>query len=434
MKLVLKNATVLAADGAVQEADIAIENGRIAAVGVLDEAAWQDAETRDCKGKLAMPGLVNAHTHAAMTLLRSYADDMNLMDWLEKKIWPVEAKMSRGDIYWGTQLAAAEMLKSGTTAFADMYGDMDIVAQVVAETGMRASLARGIIGVAPNGKQALEENKALYTEYHGAADGRITVMFGPHAPYTCPPDFLKGVVAEAQKVGAEIHIHLAETSGEVENCRKTYGKSPIALMEEAGVFECGVLAAHCVHISSGDLEIMKRRNVRVAHNPGSNMKLASGVAPVPEMLEAGICVALGTDGASSNNNLDMFEEIHLAALLHKVDTLDPQVVPALTAVQMATENGARALGISDAVGKIEAGKRADIVLLDMQRLNWCPRHDVVSLLAYATNAAQVDTVLVDGKVLLDGGKLTTIDEERVLFEAQKRALRLAESAGGEAHA
>lgn len=429
MKLILKDATVLLPGGAVKEADIAIENGRIAAIGAVDAAAWQDADTRDCKGKFAMPGLVNAHTHAAMTLLRSYADDMNLMDWLEKRIWPIEAQMSHGDIYWGTQLAIAEMLKSGTTAFADMYGDMDIVAQVVAETGARASLARGMIGVAPNGRQALAENKALYAEYHGAADGRITVMFGPHAPYTCPPDFLKDVVAEAQKVGADIHIHLSETVGEVETCRKTYGKSPIGLMEEIGVFECGVLAAHCVHISAGDIGILKRRNVRIAHNPGSNMKLASGVAPVPEMLESGLCVALGTDGASSNNNLDMFEEMHLAALLHKVDTLDPLVVPALTAVQMATENGARALGIEAAVGTLEVGKRADIALLDMQRLNWCPRHDLVSLLAYATNASQVDTVLVDGKVLLDGGKLTTIDEERVRFEAQKRAMRLAESVG-----
>ena len=422
MNTLIKNASVLLPDGSIKVTDIAIENDRIAAVGSLPEG-WLADSSIDAAGKMAVPGFVNAHTHASMTLLRSYADDMQLMDWLQNKIWPIEAEMKKEDIYWGAMLAVAEMIKSGTTTFADMYGDMEKVAEAVAESGIRAVLSRGMIGVAPNGRQALEENKQLYADYHQAADGRITVMFGPHAPYTCPPDFLKLVVKEAQALGAEIHIHLSETKDEVVNCQRDYGKSPIALMAELGVFDCGTLAAHCVHVSAEDIAIMKKHDVRVAHNPASNMKLASGIAPVTKMLDAGLCVALGTDGASSNNNLDLLEEVNLAALLHKVDTMDPLAVPAFTSVKMATEAGAKALGLKD-VGRLEAGCKADITLFDMSGLQWNPRHDLVSLLVYSANSSAVDTVLVDGKVLLEKGKLLTLDEERIIFEANRCALRL----------
>lgn len=422
-KILLKNAAALLPDDAVKETNIVVEAGKIAGIGEVPKD-WHADQTIDCGGKLAMPGLVNTHTHAAMTLLRSYADDMLLMDWLQNKIWPTEAKMGKQDIYWGTMLAIAEMIKSGTTTFADMYGDMEQVGEAVMETGMRAVLARGLIGTAPNGQQALAENKTLFADYHQAGDGRITVMFGPHAPYTCPPDFLKQVVREAKALGAEIHMHLAETVGEVEDCVKQYGKTPIALMEEIGLFDCGVLAAHCVHVTDADIEIMKKYSVRAAHNPGSNMKLASGVAPVTKMLRAGICVGLGTDGASSNNNLDMLEEVRLATLLHKVSTLDPLAVPALTGLKMATEYGAAALGLGKSIGKLEPGYQADITVFDMSGPGWCPKHDLVSLLAYAASGRDVDTVMVNGKVLLENGKLTTIDEERVIFEAGGRAMKL----------
>lgn len=418
----LKNVTALLPDGTTRQTNLFIEGDKIAGIG--DMPPDYAGQVIDCKDKFAVPGFVNAHTHAAMALLKSYADDMNLMDWLHNKIWPIEAKMNKKDIYWGTMLAIAEMIKSGTTAFADMYADMEQVAEAVVETGVRGILERGIIGVAPNGRQALAENIALFNEYHNAGNGRITVTFGPHAPYTCPPDFLRLVAEEAKKVGAEIHIHLAETIGEVQSCIKEYGKSPIALMEETGILELGVLAAHCVHVTHEDIALMKKYNVRVAHNPGSNMKLASGVAPAVKMLDAGLCVALGTDGASSNNNLDMLEEIRLAALLHKVDGLDPLAVPALTAVKMATEYGAEAVGLKHAIGKLEAGYKADITLFNMNSLNWTPRHDLVSLLAYSANSRDVDTVFVNGKILLENGMLTTIDEERVLREANARAMKL----------
>jgi len=422
-KILLKNAEVLGIDSNVQVADIAVEGPNIVQVGEIS-ADWHANKVIDCTNMLAVPGFVNTHTHAAMTLFRSYADDMQLMDWLQNKIWPAEGKLVSEDVYWGTQLSIAEMIKSGTTTFSDMYFHMPEVGRAVAESGIRAVLARGMTGISPNADQALAESEDFFHQYHNSADGRITVMLGPHAPYTCPPEYLKRVVTVAQRLGAEIHIHLAETIGEVEECKKKYGKSPIELMSELGVLDCGVLAAHCVHVSSTDIRIMKEANVRVAHNPGSNMKLASGIAPVPEMLAAGLCVGLGTDGAASNNNLDMLEEIRLAAMLHKVHTLNPLLIPAKTAVSMATSCGAKALGLGTVTGTIAPGFKADITLFNMHAPHWYPRNDRLSLLAYSANSGDVHTVLVNGKIILDNKRLTTIDEEQVMYEANKRGLSL----------
>ena len=423
MNTLIKNAIVLLPDGTTPVANIAVIDDRIAAVGDVPEN-FQAGKVIDGTQHFAIPGFVNAHTHASMTLLRSYADDMKLMDWLEQMIWPIEAKLRSDDIYWGAMLAAVEMIRSGTTAFADMYGpDMERVAEVVEVSGLRGVLSRGLIGVAPDSDKKLEENAALYENYHGAAQGRITVMFGPHALYTCPPDYLKKIAAKAQALGAEVHIHMSETVGEIENCLKEYGKRPFAHVASTGLFENGTLAAHCVHLDDEDIDIIKKYQIRVAHNPGSNMKLASGTAPVPRLLEEGICVALGTDGASSNNNLDMLDEVQLAALMHKVHTLDPLAVPALTAVKMGTEYGAQALSLRD-VGRLQAGDKADIVLFSMHGAAWTPCYNPVSLLAYAAKSSSVDAVMVDGKLLMENGALTTLDEEHILFEAQKVADRL----------
>lgn len=422
-KILLRNAEVLGRDGIIASADIAVNGSVIEHVGEVS-ANWQADKVIDCTNKLAVPGFVNTHTHAAMTLFRSYADDMILMDWLQNKIWPAEEKLVAEDVYWGTLLAITEMIKSGTTTFSDMYFHMPQVAKAVAESGIRAVLARGMVGVAPNAEQALVESEDFFRQYHNTADGRITVMLGPHAPYTCPPEYLKRVVALAQRLGAEIHIHLSETLGEVEECIKQYGKSPIELMKELGVLECGVLAAHCVHVSNTDISLMKEANVRVAHNPGSNMKLASGIAPIPNMLTAGLCVGLGTDGAASNNNLDMLEELRLAAMLHKVHALDPLLIPAQTAVNMATSNGAKALGLGTVTGTIAPGFKADITLFNIHTPHWYPRHDRVSLLAYSAGAGDVHTVIIDGQLVLHNRQLTTIDEEQVMYEANKRGMRV----------
>lgn len=426
-RLLLQQPTVVCPDGSVKEADIAIEGNRIAYIGNVP-ADWQAEQVIPAKDKLAVPGFINAHTHASMTLLRSYADDMNLMDWLQKKIWPIEAKMREDDIYWGAMLAILEMIQSGTTAFADMYGPwMNRVAEAVIETGMRAALCQGLIGVAPDADKKLASNVALFKDYNGAADGRIKVMFGPHALYTCPPDYLRKVNKAAQSLGAEIHIHMSETRGEVENCVRQYGKRPFAHVETTGLFENGTLAAHCVYLDEEDIFLIRKYRIRIAHNPGSNMKLASGTAPIPRLLQDNICVALGTDGTSSNNNLDMLEEVRLAALLHKVTTHDPLAIPAWEALKMGTVYGARALGYED-VGELAVEQKADIVLWSMHDATWRPHHEPISLLVYAANSSSVDTVLVDGRILMQNRQLLTLDEEKVLYEAEKRGMELAQRA------
>ena len=423
MNLLIKNATVVLPDGQTKTANIAVEGSKILAIGEAP-ADFIAEQTIDAKDLLAIPGFVNAHTHASMTLLRSYADDMELMTWLNDHIWPVEAKMISNDIYWGAALAAVEMIQSRTTTFADMYGPfMERVADVVTESGMRGVLSRGIIGVAPDGEKKLEENISLYEDYNGAANGRIKVMFGPHAPYTCPPDFLKKVAAAAQRLGAEVHIHMNETKAEIEQITKQYGKRPFEYVEDTGLFESPTLAAHCVHLSDDEIAIIKKHHIRVAHNPGSNMKLASGIAPVPRLLKEGVTVALGTDGTSSNNNLDMLQEVQLAALLHKVNEYDPLAVPAFEALKMGTEYGAKAVGL-DGIGRFEAGAKADIVLVSMKGAAWVPRFNEVSLLVYSGSAADVDTVICDGKVLMQHRELLTLDEEKIKYEAQKCAERL----------
>ena len=423
MKTLIKNVHALLPDGTTPLTNIMIEGDRIKAMGEVPEGFLPD-KTIDGKDHFAIPGLVNAHTHASMNLLRSYADDMELMDWLTNKIWPVEEKMGSDDIYWGAMLAAAEMIRSGTTAFADLYGPCEErVAEATIESGLRGILSRGLIGVAPDSDKKLEEAVALYRDFHGAGEGRVTVMFAPHALYTCPPEFLKKVSKAADEYNAEIHIHMSETQGEVENCLKEYGKRPFAHVESTGLFEHGTMAAHCVHVDDEDIDIIKKHHIRVVHNPGSNMKLASGIAPVPRLLKEGICVGLGTDGASSNNNLDMLEEVQLSALLHKVAACDPLAVPALEAVKMGTEYSAQAVGLKDA-GRLEAGALADIVLFDLNNVMWCPRHNLVSLLAYSARSSSVDTVLVAGKVLMEKHELKTLDEERIRFEAQRCADRL----------
>ena len=350
-KLLIKNAIISAKDTG--KYYIGIEDNLIKTISKELPQGYEGAEVIDADGKIAVPGMVNTHTHAAMTLLRSYADDMVLMDWLQNKIWPAEDGLTDDDIYWGTMLSIAEMLKSGTTCFADMYFSMDRVADAVAETGIRAVLSRGLTGFSDENFAKLEENAALFKERHNSCNGRIRVMLGPHAPYTCSMDYLKKVVAKAQELGSEIHMHLAETRGEVDDCIKEHGMSPIKLMDSIGMFECGTLAAHCVHVDEEDMALMAAKHVRVAHNPQSNLKLASGIAPVPAMLKHGITVGLGTDGTSSNNNLDMLEECRLAAMLHKNMTGDPQILPAAEALALATSEGAKALGFKN-LGKIEA--------------------------------------------------------------------------------
>ena len=421
-KLLIKNVELLHTPNGVMQ-NVAIEDTKITYVGKEIPTGYEAADVVDGKGKLATAGMVNTHGHVSMTLLRSYADDMALMDWLENKIWPIEAKMDAKDIYWGAMLGIVEMLKGGTTCFADMYCFMEDVARACLETGIRAKLCRGLIGVAPDADVKLAENDVLAENWQGAGNGLIRVTYGPHAPYTCPIPYLEKVIKAAADHKAEIQMHLCETKFEVESCLKEHGVTPIKLMDSLGMFELGTIADHAVHLTEEDMEIMAAKKVRVAHNPQSNLKLASGIAPVAKMLEKGICVGLGTDGASSNNNLDMLEECRAAAMLHKATTFDPLVVPAAKAWEMATVDGAKVLGFEN-LGKLEAGQFADIVLWDTHKPYWYPRHNKLSQLVYAANSSDADTVFVAGKKVLESGKLLTFDEEKIYAEAQACAERL----------
>ena len=411
----------------VDKGTIAIDGGKIVYAGRSPAPPeFHNALKRiDASGLIALPGFVNAHTHAAMTLLRGYADDMVLMEWLQEKIWPIEAHLDSEDVYYGAMLACIEMIRAGVTTFADQYFFMDDTARAVRDTGIRASLSRGLIATSPNSSRALRENIELCEAWDGEASGRITTMFGPHAPYTCPVDFLEKVMEAAEEHGVGMHIHLSETRGEVEESRARHGgMSPIELMDSIGLFEFKTLAAHCVHVSPKDIEILSAKGVGVAHNPGSNMKIASGIAPVPAMLRAGVRVGLGTDGASSNNNLDLLEEARLAAFLHKLANDDPTVIPAGQALAMATLGGAKAMGMDSEIGSLEPGKKADIVLLDMNKPHMYPKHDLTSHIIYSASASDVTTVIINGESVMEDGVLTGIDEQEVLRKAEEKAKAL----------
>lgn len=426
MPVLFRGATVLTVNGQhdiITDADVVVEGNLIRYAG--PQKQWEKAFdiVVDCSGKLLAPGFVNAHGHAAMTLLRSFADDVPLMYWLEKRIWPVEAKLKREDVYWGTMLAILEMIKSGTTTFTDMYFFMDQVAEAAEEAGIRAVLARGLVGIGHMAERGLEESEQFVRNWNGRGNGRITTMLGPHAPYTCPPDYLKRVLTLRENLNVPIQIHLSETLDEVERIKSQYAMSPTALLESTGLFEAPVLAAHCVHLTDDDMDILGEFDVRVAHNPGSNLKLGSGIAPVPDLLRRGVVVGLGTDGAASNNNLDMMEEMRLAALLHKGSRMDPTAITAKDALAMATRESARAVFLDD-VGAITAGMKADLILVDLHRPHLTPQHDLTAHLVYAAQPSDITLVMVDGKILLENGALTTLDEEKIIYQAQQRALHL----------
>jgi 5-methylthioadenosine/S-adenosylhomocysteine deaminase len=372
---------------------------------------------------IVMPGFVNTHGHAAMTLFRSYADDIPLKEWLEQKIWPIEEMLKSDDIYWGTMLAIAEMIKSGTTTFTDMYFFMDRVAEAAAESGIRAVLSRGLVGLGEGGDEGLKETEALIGRWHGAESGRINITIGPHAPYTCPPEFLNKVMTLADRTKRPLHIHLSESKPEVEESLKEYGKTPPRLLYDLGFLDYEVTAAHCVHLTDEDIDLLAEKKVGVAHNPTSNLKLGSGIAPVNKLLDKGINVGIGTDGASSNNNLDMVEEMRLTALLSKGVMMNPTLINAATALHMATAAGAKVLAL-DGVGTLKEGWKADLIAFRSDRLHMTPLHDPMANIVYSSAASDIDLVIVDGKVLLEKGKLVTLDEERIMFEAAECAKRL----------
>ncbi|TVY11656.1 amidohydrolase [Paenibacillus cremeus] len=403
-----------------------VEGSRITYLGKeAPQPQEQFDEKIDGTGKLYMPGFVNTHGHAAMSLLRGYGDDMALQVWLQEKMWPMEGKFTSHDVRIGTMLSLLEMIKGGTTTFVDMYDHMNQVAEASVESGIRACLTRGVIGLCPREVQDAKLAEAIQfaKDWHGQADGRITAMMSPHGPYTCPPDYIERIVQAAHDLNLPMHTHMSETAREVQDNVDQYGLRPVAHLEKLGVFSRPTLVAHAVHLTDEEIAILKQYDVRVSHNPGSNLKLASGVARVPELLKAGVLVSLGTDGAASNNNLDMLEEIRLAALIHKGVTGDPVAVAAWDALKMGTLDGAKSIWLND-VGMLKAGMKADFIAMDMEQPHFYPRTNLISHVVYSASSRDVTDVCIDGRFVVRKGECLTMDEEKVKFEAQQCFERL----------
>jgi 5-methylthioadenosine/S-adenosylhomocysteine deaminase len=405
--------------------DIFIEGNRIQTVGDRIERAADTVIAGE--GKAAIPSFVNGHTHAAMTLLRGYADDMPLKEWLETKIWPIEAHMTEEDIYWGTKLACLEMIKSGTTFFNDMYWHWSGTARAVEEMGIRAAISAVFIdlGDAKKTREQIALNERLYAarEHFGP---RVTFALGPHAVYTVSEEALRWCADFARAKGLLIHVHLAETEEEVSRCLEIHGMRPARYLEQIDFLGPHVIACHCVWLNDEDMAILKAHDVRVVHNPTSNMKLAvGGVFPYGELHAWGVITALGTDGCASNNNLDMLETAKLASLLQKFHTGDPVVMPAHEAFEMLTAQGARAFGLES--GSLEPGRWADIALVDLNIPTLTPNFHLASDLIYAAAGSAIDTVICDGKILMQGRRVE--GEEAIMAKAREAAFALVRRTG-----
>ncbi len=415
--LMIKDGTVLTMEGAIlNEGVVVVDNGLITFVGKdTDEKA---DKIIDAKGCAVMPGLINAHTHLSMTLFRGYADGLLYGDWI-KKIQQAEMKLSPADIRAGAYLGALEMIKSGTTAFADMYIYMDEVARVVEETGIRAALGYGMIeGLNDDPDTKLKSRAGFNKKWNGKAGGRITTMYAPHSAVSCSKEFLIRVKELAMRDNSRIHMHVLETEDELRLMKKKYGMCSVNFLDSTGLLGQGVLAAHCIWLSDGDIDILRNNNVNVVHCPSSNMALGTGVAPVPKMLEKGINVALGTDSAASGGSLDMWKEMRAASSLHKLK--DPQAMPASTVLGMATVHGAQALGIK--AGVLKPGYLADIILVDMKKPQFASTN-LISALLHGASECDVRTTIVNGEILMENYEVKVMDEEKIIDDAKAAMLQ-----------
>lgn len=429
--ILIKNALILSPNTNFEnKQSILIKDNLIAEISSqIDES--NASKIIDATGKIVIPGLINTHTHLSMTLFRGLADDLSLDSWLNDHIWPMEANLNGDFCYIGALLGAVELIKSGTTTFSDMYFYMEDVARAIDEAGIRAVLSYGMIDFDDEEKRKneIKANLELFEACDGMADGRIKVFFGPHSPYyTASEELLIKVRELADEYNMGIHIHVSETQKEIEDVSSQKGLRPFEYLDKIGFLGPDVVAAHSVWLSDNEIEIIKKNNVKISHNPCSNMKLASGVAPVSKLIENDICVSIGTDGASSNNNLDLIEELKTASLLQKVSTLDPKVLNSDEAIAMGTIKGAEALGLESEIGSIEVGKKADIVLIDTNSANMVPDSSSLSSnIIYSANGSNVDTTICDGKILMENKKLTILDEEEIYAKARKAIKELKEA-------
>lgn len=431
--LIIRGDYVVSMDEAgtiVEKGAVAVDENMIVAIGTADQilADYSAAQILEGEKRIVMPGLVNGHSHAAMTLLRGVADDLALMDWLNNYIFPAEVEfVDQEFVRIGTELACWEMIRGGTTTFVDMYYFPDTIADVVDRCGLRAMISATVIDQrspdAENADDSINKGNGFIERWQGRNE-RITPIFGPHANYTLNAEQLAATRSAAMRYGVPISIHLSESPFEVQYSKDTYGMTSIDLFESIGFFEGPTIAAHVVWPTPEEIPILAKRNVGVIHNPTSNMKIASGIAPIAAMLAAGVRVGLGTDGAASNNDLDMWEEMRLASLLQKVDRMNPEVLSATTVLTMATRGGATAIGLGDTIGSLEVGKRADLIQVAFDDVHHVPTYDVVSHLVWVSDEQDVASVVVDGKILMKEGEMLTIDTARVSSEANAFAARI----------
>lgn len=426
MSILIKNATIITQNmkrEVLKNTDVFIEDNKITRIGrELKEKAEFGIDARN---KLILPGLVNTHTHLAMTLFRGYVDDMNFWEAWPSRVWPREAKLKAGDVYWGSLLGCLEMIKSGTTCFADMYFFMDETAKAVKESGMRANLSYGMIdlGNAKKREKELKVGEEFVKSYNNSAERRIRCSFGPHAPYTCSKELLEKTIALAKKYDVLVQIHLSETRKEVFDCIKQFGMRPVEYLDSIKFLNNRIIAAHCVWLTKQETKILGKKKVNVSHNPVSNMKLAGGgVPPIPEMVKNDVCVTFGTDGAVSNNSLNLIETMKVGALLQKTHRWDARVLNAQQALDFATVNGAKALKLE--AGSIATGKLADIVMFDLKSPNLIPAHNLVSNIVYSADPSSISDVIINGRIVLEDRKILTVNENEILEKAQKVAFDL----------
>ena len=422
MKYLFKNARIYAPDTVIENGYLATDGERITYVGTARPLGTFDVE-KDMSGKLLLPGLVNSHTHTPMTLLRGVGTDLPLQTWLFDNVFPIEGRLTPEMIKAGTELALLEMISTGTVSFTDMYFYPDVMVESILQSGMKANISQHVQSFDAAGKYAdnpqVRTMEHLVETYHGAGGGRILVDACLHAEYTNLSDeVVRGVVAYAKAHGLHTHVHLSETASEHEECKaRRGGLTPAGWFEEMGIFDVPCTAAHCVWATAEDRAIFRRRGVSVAHNPTSNMKLGSGFAPISELLDEGVNVTLGTDGAASNNNLDLFEEMHLAAIIHNGHHCDASIVKARQVVDMATRNGCLAQGRGDC-GILAPGKRADVIALARERPHLIPDLDTAGLVTYAAQGSDVVMTMADGQILYENGEFKTLDKDRIFAEAK----------------
>jgi 5-methylthioadenosine/S-adenosylhomocysteine deaminase len=426
--ILLLNGLVLTLDDNSSRFDpggVAVRSNRIEAVGPspLIESGFDAVRTIDISGCVVLPGLINSHTHAAMTLFRGLADDLPLMDWLQKYIFPAEAHLTGDLVYWGTMLACAEMILSGTTTFCDMYLFEQKTAEAAKNAGIRA-LVGEVLYDFPSPSYGSVENAIPHTESlieRWRDDSLIRIAVEPHALYTCSPELLKKCNETALRNEVPLIIHLSENDAEVRQVVEKFGRRPVQHLANLGILGPGLIADHCVALDQNDSALLAENDVKVVHNPESNMKLASGIAPVPRLLDLGITVALGTDGCASNNNLDMFGEMDTCAKLHKAAALDPTVASAATVLKMATANGADALGWSGKIGRIAPGMLADLIVVDFAKPHLTPLYNPVSHLVYAAGPADVRHSIINGNLVMEDRRLLTLDLEEIFGHVREFA-------------